>query len=146
MRTLSLVALLLASCTGKDDTPVDDTGGDTGQDTDTGVSSDAPSVTSLDYIDCEKQQSAGEVWSFTIAVTDPQGADTVDGGRVYVRDPDGNELASYEFPCDDAGTCSGSWRAAFDGIGCSMIGTVVLGFVVTDQLGFTSEEYRYQTE
>lgn len=136
---------LLAGCSKEEK---DDTGG--GGDSDSGADSAVnefnPSVVSVDAVDCTKQQSAGELWAFTVTVTDPQGAETVDGGTVYARDPDGNELANYAFPCDDSGTCSGSFRAAYDNIGCSMGGTLVLGFVVADQTGNLSEELAYQTE
>jgi hypothetical protein len=86
------------------------------------------------------------VWSFTLTVTDPQGADSVDEGVVYARDPEGNEFAHYTFPCDDTGTCNGSFRAAYDNLPCSMGGTMVFAFVVTDQNGNASAETVYETK
>ena len=136
---------LLLACTGKDDAG-DDTAGDTGDTGDSGASEFSPAVVSVDRVACPEQQSAGEGWSFTITLDDPQGVDTVDGGTVYARDPSGAALAEYAFPCDDAGQCSGSFRAAYDGIACSMGGTLVLGFVVVDQQDYASAEYSYQTQ
>jgi hypothetical protein len=142
MRLLPPLFLLLA-CSGKDETN-DDTG-DTGETADTSAAEFSPEVVSVDRVECTEQQSAGELWSFTISIADPQGADTVDGGTVYARDPNGAALAEYAFPCDDSGQCSGSFRAAYDNLPCSMGGTLTLGFVVVDQQDYASAEFSYQT-
>jgi hypothetical protein len=128
---------VLAACSGsvglKDD-KAEDTGG--------GLQPDpAPSVVSVDRIECTTQQSAGEVWQMELTVDDPQGADTVASvGRVSVLNDRGGELAAYDIACND-GSCFGSIRADYDGITCALSGSLTFRFVVTDEDGNPSAPY-----
>lgn len=146
MRSLTLALFLLAACSGddpqkddtgaKDDTDADDTGGGNG-----GVK---PTIVGMETFDCSKWQSAGDTWSFSVNVDDPQGADTVVSGDVAVLSGDGGELASYVLTCG-SGQCFGSFRASYDGIGCSLDGEVVLRFVIADEEGNESDPWDYDT-
>lgn len=146
MRAPILSLLLLAACGGKeaDDTAGADDTADTDTDTQTGDGV-SPTVIAVTSLTCEKIQSAGDVWSFTVSVDDPQGVDTVDGGDVAVLNEQGGELASYALACG-AGECVGQFRAAYDGIGCTMQGEVTLRFVVRDEDGNTSAPFDHLTE
>ena len=130
-----LAATLAAGCTGKDEE------GETGDSAviDTSV---APVVASVDSVECTMQQSAGELWVIGLTVTDPQGDDTVADGSLAVLDADGNTLASYVVACNE-GTCSASFRADYDGIGCAMIDTITFSLVVVDEQGNSSAAFGY---
>jgi hypothetical protein len=144
-RTLPLfLSALLVACAGKgDDTAV---GADSSADTDTDTVDDsvAPSVVSVDTVNCAEYESAGESWDLAITVDDPQGAATVTDGTVTVVSADGGDMATYMLACSN-GQCFGSFRAEYDGIGCSLIGEVTLRFVVADAEGNSSQEFGYST-
>ena len=90
MKRLPLILLLstLAACTGARG---DDTSGSSGSsgtdsshdtsDTNPGV---APSIVSIDTVECTEFQSAGESWTLALTVDDPQGPTTVNDGSVTV--------------------------------------------------------------
>lgn len=140
---LFLPALLLA-CTGKggDTAKGDDTAADTDTDpVDDGV---APSIVSIDTVNCAEYQSAGESWDLALTVDDPQGAGTVTDGSVTVVSAEGGDMATYLLACSN-GQCFGSFRAEYDGIGCSLVGEVSLRFVVTDAEGNSSAAFSYAT-
>lgn len=142
-KILLALALVLTACSGgnggKDDTnESDDTAGG-GDDTGGTAPDVAPRVVSIDNIECTEQQSAGEVWQTQITVTDPQGNDTIASGTVYVRNEAGGELADYMLACGD-GSCTGSFRADYDGITCSLEGTLTMAFQVEDEDGNLSAE------
>jgi hypothetical protein len=130
--------LALVACGGgsvglKDD---EDTGGN-----DTVAPDVAPEVLSVERLECTQQQSAGEVWQLEIMVDDPQGADTVSPiGRVAVLNSQGGELAAYDLACND-GQCFGSFRADYNGITCSLSGSITMRFTVTDEDGNASAPY-----
>ncbi len=144
-RTLALLLpALLFACTGKgDDTAAGD---DTSTDTDTGHVDDsvAPSVVSVDSVNCAEYQSAGESWDIALTVDDPQGATTVTDGTVTVVSAEGGDMATYLLACSN-GQCFGSFRAEYDGIGCSLVGEVTLRFVVVDAEGNSSQAFGYST-
>lgn len=149
MQPLTLALLLLAACSGDDGGPKDDTGGDDsghggGGDSGDGNDDVKPSVLGLESLDCDKMQSSGDTWTFTINVDDPQGADTVKSGEVTVLSAEGGELATYVLACG-SGQCFGQFRASYDGIGCSLEGEVTLRFVVTDEDGNASDPWDYDT-
>jgi hypothetical protein len=130
--------LALTACGGgsvglKDD---EDTGG-----LDTQAPDMAPSVLSVERLECTQQQSAGEVWQLEITVDDPQGADTVSPiGRVAVLNSQGGELAAYDLACND-GQCFGSFRADYNGITCALSGSITMRFTVTDEDGNASAPF-----
>lgn len=141
---LLFLSALLFACTGKGG---DTAGGDdTTADTDTDVVDDsvAPSVVSIDTVNCAEYQSAGESWDLALTVDDPQGAATVTDGSVTVVSAEGGDMATYLLACSN-GQCFGSFRAEYDGIGCSLVGEVTLRFVVTDAEGNSSEAFSYST-
>jgi hypothetical protein len=138
-----LPALLLGACTKA---AKDDTAGTDSNPVDTAADTQSPAIVSVDRVECTKEQSAGEIWSFTLTITDPQGVSSVNGGVVHALNAQDAELAQYDFPCDDSGSCNGSFRAAYDNVGCSLTGELVLGFDVTDIDGNASARFDYQTE
>ena len=141
---LALAALASAGCAGSKSlgaAAADSGAGDTGG----GASAFAPSVTVVNTVACAEYQSAGEAWDLAITVDDPQGPDTVDDGTVGVLGEDGGELASYALACDPNGQCSGTFRAAYDGIGCDLQGSVTLEFIVVDLDGNSSAPFEYPT-
>ena len=130
---LALVACGDGSVGLKDD---EDTSGN-----DTAAPDVAPEVLSVERLECTQQQSAGEVWQLEITVDDPQGADTVSPiGRVAVLNSQGGELAAYDLACND-GQCFGAIRADYNGIACSLSGSVTMRFTVTDEDGNASAPY-----
>ncbi|MSP55472.1 MAG: hypothetical protein EXR69_07710 [Myxococcales bacterium] len=137
------LAAIASGCTGaKADDPAED---DTSALDDTAeVDEFAPSITVVNTVDCAEYQSAGEAWDLVLAVDDPQGADTVEEGTVAVLSEEGGEMAVYVLACG-GGTCVGSFRAEYDGIGCSLQGSVTLRFIVVDINGNSSEPYDYPT-
>lgn len=143
MRALPLL-LLLTACDGGD--PKDDTAdtADSGE-TDTQGDGVTPTILSVDRVECSDQQSAGETWSFSLSVDDPQGADSVDGGTVEVVSSADQVIADYAFPCNNEGVCEGSFRAAYDGVTCAMSGTMTFRFTVTDVDGNPSAATDYAT-
>lgn len=149
MRHLTLALLLLAACSGddggkKDDTAGGDDSGNGGDDSGGGNNDVKPWVIGLESLDCEKKQSSGDTWMFTINVDDPQGADTVKSGEVTVLSGEGGEMATYVLACG-SGQCFGQFRASYDGIGCSLEGEVTLRFVVADEEGNQSDPWDYDT-
>lgn len=140
---LPLAGPLFGGCSGtKADDPAND---DTSATDDTaGVDEFAPTITVVNTVDCAEYQSAGEAWDLVVTVDDPQGADTVEEGTVAVLSEDGGEMAVYVLACGN-GTCVGSFRAEYDGIGCSLQGSVTLRFIVVDINGNSSEPYDYPT-
>jgi hypothetical protein len=144
MRLAILALSLLAACAGGDDGKSDDTGSDdTGSDTeDTLDDAVAPEIVSIDLVQCTTQQSAGEVWQLQLTVDDPQGNDTISGGTVSVQNEAGGELANYDVACN-SGSCIGSFRADYDGIACTMEGTIAFVFQVTDEDGNVSAPRTY---
>jgi hypothetical protein len=108
---------------------------------DVGVS---PTIVSVDTVQCAEYQSAGENWDIALTVDDPQGAETVKDGTITVLNADGGELASYALACGN-GLCVGSFRAEYDGIGCSLVGEVTLRFVVIDAESNASAPTNYAT-
>ena len=108
---------------------------------DVGVS---PTVVSVDTVQCAEYQSAGENWDLALTVDDPQGAETVKNGTITVLNADGGELANYALACGN-GQCVGSFRAEYDGIGCSLVGEVTLRFVVMDSDSNASAPTNYAT-
>lgn len=145
MRTLSLLALLLLACTGKEDDTAPTTEGDADTDTDTDVDTNVAPVILTAEVNCTKQQSAGEVWDTQNTVDDPQGVETVDGGTFSVLNEDGGELTSGQLACG-SGTCFGTWREQLTGVGCSAQGEILVRFVVTDIDGNSSEPFDFQTQ
>lgn len=141
-----LSVLTLSACSGS---KADDTGGGGanggggGDDTQQVDDSVAPSIVSVDSVQCAEYQSAGESWDIALTVDDPQGAETVKDGTISVLNADGGELASYTLACGN-GQCFGSFRAAYDGIGCSMEGSITLRFVVVDADGNASASVDYE--
>ena len=91
-----------------------DSGGDSGGDSGAVV----PWITGVADIHCEGDPD-DETWYDTITVDDPQGAQTVIDGWLYVQNLDGADLATYGLNCDD-GACDGYFRAEYDGIPCAM--------------------------
>lgn len=102
----------------------------------------APSIVSVDSVQCAEYQSAGESWDIALTVDDPQGAETVRDGSISVLNADGGELAAYTLACGN-GQCFGSFRAAYDGIGCSMQDSITLRFTVVDADGHSSASVDY---
>lgn len=147
-KTLLALVLVLGACAGGDgkkNDGSDDTGGGGGDDTGTtGASDVAPRVASVDSVDCTEQQSAGETWVIEITVTDPQGDDTIDGGVVNVVNESGGLMADYDLACGD-GSCFGGFRADYDGITCSLEGSITMVFQVWDEDGNYSAEKSYET-
>ena len=140
---LALPLSLTLACTGAKSDGADDTSGSS-DDSSTVNTAFAPSVTVVNSLQCAEYQSAGESWDFTLTVDDPQGAATVDDGSVNVLSEDGGTMATYSLACAN-GMCVGSFRADYDGIGCSLQGSITLEFVVTDENGNNSEPYDYPT-
>lgn len=150
MKYLSLLAMVSLGCTGDKDTG---SGGDNGNGSDDSSTSGddsggenqevKPRVKSVDLLDCTTQQSANDVWSFTISVDDPQGAETVRAGSVDVQ-VGGTSLATYALACRDS-MCIGSWRSDYDGIDCTYEGRAVLVFTVEDEDGNQSKPYEEET-
>lgn len=104
---------------------------------------DAPTIDSVDTVTCTKYQSAGEVWSFQLSVSDPQGPSSVTGGDVAVLARDGGaELATYSISCS-SGVCLGTFRAAYDDITCAIAPQILLRFVVEDEDGHASVPVEY---
>jgi hypothetical protein len=144
MRWTFLALSMLVACSGGDPGKDDDTSGtdDTAPDTDTVDDSVAPEIVSIDLVQCTTQQSAGEVWQLQLTVDDPQGNDTISGGTVSVQNEAGGELAAYDIACN-SGTCIGSIRADYDGITCSLEGSVAFVFQITDEDGNSSAPATY---
>jgi hypothetical protein len=135
--------LLVGACTGgksEDSGSVDVTDSDSDS-PDLGV---APTIVSVDNVQCAEYQSAGESWDLALTVNDPQGAETVKDGTIAVLNADGGELANYVLACGN-GQCFGSFRAEYDGIGCSLLGEITLRFVVMDADGNASAASDYAT-
>lgn len=146
MNRLPLLLLFpaLVACSGGKDDSTDSGTGDGIDDTGTPDDSVAPSIVSVDTVECAEYQSAGESWDLALTVDDPQGATTVNDGSVVVLSSAGGELATYVLACGN-GQCFGSFRAAYDGIGCSSVGEVTLRFVVLDAEGHASAAVDYAT-
>jgi hypothetical protein len=149
--TLALTLILGACADGGGKGDDNDTDGDGVPDDDTGDTDDsggdsdvAPSVTSVDLVDCSEQQSAGEIWQISLTVTDPQGIATVHTGAEQVLNEAGGELANYVLACSE-GTCNGGFRADYDGIACSLDGSISFAFAVTDEDGNVSATKTYAT-
>lgn len=144
---LLAVATTLAACDGEKD-------GDTGAGDETGGGGDdtsgnadptvAPEVTGVELVECRTQQSAGEVWFVQITANDPQGVETIASGTTSVLNEQGGELANYQLICG-SGTCTGNFRADYDGITCSLDGTLTFRFTVTDEDGNVSNAYDHAT-
>lgn len=132
-----LAILFVIACA---DGVVDVKDGATDTAVDTQTSATAPEVVSVETVECTAQQSAGEVWQLALTAADPQGADTIAGGRVSVLNREGGQLAGYDLACND-GSCFGSFRADYDGIACSLVGTLTMRFTVTDEDGNVSPAY-----
>lgn len=148
MKLYPLLAVLLLGCTGnKDSGSTGDDSNTTSDDSSGGDDSSPgdvkPKVKSVDTLDCTTQQSANDVWSFTISVDDPQGAETVRTGTVEVK-VSGTTLADYTLACRD-GMCIGSWRSDYDGIDCTYEGRATLVFVVEDEDGNQSAPFEKET-
>jgi hypothetical protein len=131
--------LLLVACGGAGVVDVKDDMGDTSGG-DTAAAGTVPEVVSVETVDCTTQQSAGEVWQLALTANDPQGADTIASGRVSVLNGQGGELAGYDLACND-GSCFGSFRADYNGISCSLAGTLTMRFTVTDEDGNVSPAF-----
>ncbi len=148
MKRLSLVLLFpaLVACTGKGGDSNTDSTTDSHDGTDDTAHPDdvSPTIVSVDTVNCAEYQSAGESWDLALTVDDPQGATTVSDGTVSVLSSAGGELASYVLACGN-GQCFGSFRAEYDGIGCSSQGDVTLRFIVTDAEGHASAAVDYVT-
>jgi hypothetical protein len=149
-KTILALVLMLGACAGGGDgngkDAADDTAGGGGDDTGGGTSNAdvSPRVASVDSVDCTEQQSAGETWQMEITVTDPQGDDTIAGGLVNVVNEEGGVMADYDLACGD-GSCFGGFRADYDGITCSLEGTISMVFQVWDEDGNYSAEKSYET-
>lgn len=151
---MSLLLLSLLACSGSkdsgstatdDSTPTTDDSTPTGDDSGGGGNDEEkPVVSSIDYVDCTEQQSAGEVWTIMATVDDPQGEETVRAGSMDVLSND-RILATYDAACN-SGQCIISFRSSYDGIGCDKMGSVVLRLTVSDTDGNSSSPYDYQTE
>lgn len=139
-----LFPLLLVACPSdeKDEGDTDDTSGGAAEDSvDDAIQ---PVINSIDVVDCVEYQSAGEAWSISLSVDDPQGPDTVSGGSYDVLNSEGGVLASYTLTCNE-GTCLGSFRADYDSITCSLVGSVTFRFVIEDEDGNQSAPTDYAT-
>jgi hypothetical protein len=138
-----VLSALIAGCTGE---KADDSGSvaDSETDSDSPDLGVAPTIVSVDTVQCAEYQSAGESWDLALTVDDPQGAETVKDGTIAVLNADGGELASYVLACGN-GQCFGSFRAEYDGIGCSLLGDVTLRFVVVDADGNASASTDHAT-
>lgn len=140
---LFLLPLLLVACPSdeKDDDTDDTSGGAAEDSVDDAVQ---PVINSVDVVDCVEYQSAGEAWSLTLSVDDPQGADTVAGGSYDVLNAEGGVLATYTLTCNE-GSCIGSFRAEYDSITCALEGSVTFRFVIEDEDGNQSAPTDYAT-
>ena len=149
MRSLAL-CLFLAGCPKGGDADKDGTTDDTagGGDTDSGTGGGdadvAPTITSVDLVDCTAQQSAGEVWSLQLTVNDPQGIDTVRSGTATILNESGGTLDEEVLACND-GTCIGSFRADLTAVSCSLDGSISFVFQVEDEDGNLSDTRTYDT-
>ncbi|MFN7142506.1 MAG: hypothetical protein ACK4YP_01920 [Myxococcota bacterium] len=124
MRRALSAAVLFAACAPAPDT------GDTWE-----PGAYAPIIVSVDRVACANDATLGDVWELALTVDDPQGAATVADGVVSVQDGAGGELGRYPLTCA-GGSCTGGFRADYDGIGCAHAGPLV--FQVADDAGHVS--------
>jgi hypothetical protein len=147
MKIFPLLAVLALGCTGPKESGTTDDSANTNDDSSGGDDSSPgdvkPKVKSVDTLDCTTQQSANDVWSFTVSVDDPQGAETVRTGTVEVQ-VSGTTLADYTLACRD-GMCIGSWRSDYDGIDCTYEGRATLVITVEDEDGNQSAPFEKET-
>jgi hypothetical protein len=140
--------LVLAACGGK--VELDSGAGETGaEDTDTqdtgGDPAVIPVVTGVTGVNCQEYESSGEVWSIDFTADDPQGPATIASGTLTVLNEQGGEMATYDTVCNGEGVCLASIHAEYDGITCSLQGSVTFRFVVVDEDGNVSAPYDYPT-
>lgn len=104
---------------------------------DTAAEAVRPVVIEVRSAACATDDDAGDVWSVSVGVEDPQ--DDVDrtASTLTVR-AGGEDVATYGLVCV-GDTCSGTWRGNDDGVGCGFSG--VFRIVARDELGNESEPY-----
>ena len=123
-----------------------DADSDADTDTDNYVEGESPEVLAVASADCGPDPDDVDLWSVSVTVTDPQGADTLSSmdSTVSVVYED-NTLASYAMACG-TGTCFGSWQANDDNIDCDLGYDSIFRFIIIDEEGYESLPFEYQPE
>lgn len=129
-------ALLLLGCGPKGTEFDDDTGGST-----TVNATVAPVVESMSLAQCEPSVDDIDIWSVTVAVSDPQGGGTLDPvGTTLTILVEDFAVDVVTMACgDDA--CTGSWRGTDNNVYCDTDG--IFRIVAMDQDGNVSAPYDY---
>jgi hypothetical protein len=131
-----MLALVLLGC-GTEKVALDVEGGSDTAGADSGAAAVRPSVVSVRSADCVSDEDAGDIWSVSIGVEDPQNDVDRTASTLTAR-TDGADVATYGLVCLED-TCSGSWSSAIDGVGCAFSG--VFRVVVRDTMGNESAPY-----